>query len=461
MTRDEIQKLLGGYSTGTLTPEEQRALFAAALDDQDLFDALAKEQALRDLLRDPAARAHVLAALDERPEPWWQRATRWALRPAGVGAMAACLAAVGGYAIWHARQTRAPEAPVLTAENDRAPVAPAPQAPEPLPAQKPAPPRGAVHQVVPPPGAAVPAPVAPPAAAAPPPPVNQPRQLEALRGPFQQSDSAAQQQGVTVTEMAPAVQTQAAAPKALAALPVTQGQVAELSIRPGAAALPMSRPEVKWSALRRDKDGSLSPVDAGRIRAGDAIVLRLEPFADGYLSVAERLPGLAAPRTLIAATRVERARPLDTPAVTLERPGSLELTVQFTAQAGGMIVGHIRDAAGSAVGKTTVVVANQDTNWTVRVQSNDTGYFETAGLPPGAYTVTAEAPGFKKATRSTELLAEDRRAVDIALELGAITESVEVRAAGVRPAMKSKRDAVAKETSTPRPAGQTITLRYR
>jgi hypothetical protein len=406
-------------------------------------------------LRDPAARAHVLASLDERPQPWWQRATRWALRPAGVGAMAACLAAVGGYAIWHARQMPAPEAPVLTAENDRAPVAQAPQTPAPVLAAKPTPERRAVRQAVRPPAAAVPAP-----AAAPPPPVNQPRQSEALRGPFQQSDSASQQQTVTVTGMAPAVQTQTAAPKDLA-----QGQLAELPLNSRSALL-MSRPEVKWSALRREEDGSLSSVDADRIRAGDAIVLRLEPYADGYLSVTERLPGSAAPRTLVAATRVERAKPLDTPALTLDHPGSLELFLQFTAQAGSMIVGHIRDAAGSAVGKTTVVVTNRDTNRTVRVQSNDTGYFETTGLPPGTYTVTAEAPGFKKATRSTELLAEDRQAVDIALEVGAVTESVEIRAPG-QPAMaraaraRPTPAAAARDASAPQPAGQTIVLRYR
>ena len=66
MSREEIHKLLGGYATGTLTPEEQEALFAAALEDQELFDALAKEQPLHDLLRDPAARAQLLAALEER-----------------------------------------------------------------------------------------------------------------------------------------------------------------------------------------------------------------------------------------------------------------------------------------------------------------------------------------------------------------------------------------------------------
>jgi ferric-dicitrate binding protein FerR (iron transport regulator) len=125
MTRGEIQKLLGGYATGTLTPEEQQALFAAALDDQELFDALAREQALRDLLRDPAARAQVLAAIDERSAGWWRRATQWMLRPAGGAAIAACLAAVAGYAVWHARQT---PAPALVAGNRPAEVAPAPSA---------------------------------------------------------------------------------------------------------------------------------------------------------------------------------------------------------------------------------------------------------------------------------------------------------------------------------------------
>ena len=41
MSPEEIKKLLGGYATGTLTAEEQQALFAAALEDQELFDALA------------------------------------------------------------------------------------------------------------------------------------------------------------------------------------------------------------------------------------------------------------------------------------------------------------------------------------------------------------------------------------------------------------------------------------
>jgi len=76
MNREDIRKLLGGYATGTLTAAEQEALFAGALEDQELFDALAREQPLRDALGDPAARAQLLAALEDAvprrlaPSPW-------------------------------------------------------------------------------------------------------------------------------------------------------------------------------------------------------------------------------------------------------------------------------------------------------------------------------------------------------------------------------------------------------
>ena len=61
----EIRHLLGGYATGTLTDDERERLFAAALDDQALFDALAEEQPLKDLLDDPESRGYLLAELDQ------------------------------------------------------------------------------------------------------------------------------------------------------------------------------------------------------------------------------------------------------------------------------------------------------------------------------------------------------------------------------------------------------------
>ncbi|HEY2014163.1 MAG TPA: hypothetical protein VGH38_11725 [Bryobacteraceae bacterium] len=118
MSRDDIQKLLGGYATGTLTPEEQQVLFEAALDDQELFDALAREQSLRDLLRDPAAKAHLLAVLDERPSLWHQLLGWW--RPAVAVVAMAGLATV---AILAVRYGNGPK-PVIVAQVAK-PAAPA------------------------------------------------------------------------------------------------------------------------------------------------------------------------------------------------------------------------------------------------------------------------------------------------------------------------------------------------
>jgi hypothetical protein len=135
MTREEVQKLLGGYATGTLTEDEQQALFAAALEDQQIFDALANEQSLRDLLRDPAAKAAALAALDRPPaRAGW---LAWMRQPWVAGLAMAGIAAVS-IAVWKAQRTTEPE-PQLVAKVEPAPAPPAgtvptvPPPPAPMP----------------------------------------------------------------------------------------------------------------------------------------------------------------------------------------------------------------------------------------------------------------------------------------------------------------------------------------
>ena len=63
MTRDDARKLIGGYATGSLTESERRLLFEAAMEDQDLFDELAREQELKELLDQPGARDRLIAAV--------------------------------------------------------------------------------------------------------------------------------------------------------------------------------------------------------------------------------------------------------------------------------------------------------------------------------------------------------------------------------------------------------------
>ena len=63
------EHLLGGYATDTLTEEEKRQLFEAALQNQELFNALADEEALKVLLTNPEVRLEILASLEGSGKP--------------------------------------------------------------------------------------------------------------------------------------------------------------------------------------------------------------------------------------------------------------------------------------------------------------------------------------------------------------------------------------------------------
>jgi hypothetical protein len=81
VTPDEIQRLMSGYATGSLSDSDRRRLFDAALDDQNLFDQLAHEQALKDLIDQPGARDRLIAALAPAETPRaigaWKKPLAW------------------------------------------------------------------------------------------------------------------------------------------------------------------------------------------------------------------------------------------------------------------------------------------------------------------------------------------------------------------------------------------------
>ena len=72
MMPDDIRDLLGRYSTGSLTADEQKRLFDAALDDQELFDELAREDEIKQMLAEPGVRDRLIRALEppKRRVPW-------------------------------------------------------------------------------------------------------------------------------------------------------------------------------------------------------------------------------------------------------------------------------------------------------------------------------------------------------------------------------------------------------
>jgi hypothetical protein len=148
MTNEEIRKLLGGYATNSLTDAEQKTLYQAALEDQELFNAMQDEEALRDLLADPVSRAQVQRALEQPPRPkpaWWARRWTWA----GASAIAAAVIIVGAVRMNTAskrlEQAQAldvlstpPQAPppVTSSESVKEPATPKPAAQQATPQAK-------------------------------------------------------------------------------------------------------------------------------------------------------------------------------------------------------------------------------------------------------------------------------------------------------------------------------------
>jgi hypothetical protein len=109
MKREDIEKLVGGYATATLTPQERRALFEAALADQGLYDVLVREQALKELLDDPGARDRLRDALVVAPPTIAERIRAGFRRPASWALAGGLAAAVVAMIV-----VRTPQAPVAT-----------------------------------------------------------------------------------------------------------------------------------------------------------------------------------------------------------------------------------------------------------------------------------------------------------------------------------------------------------
>jgi len=149
VTQDEIRKLLGGYATNALSAEERSILFEAALEDQELFNALQDEGALRELLADPVTREQLRRALEDSDRQ--HRRARFSWRRWVFGVAVPAMAAVVVIAVMNRGNMRQSGAPAVAQPEHFAVQTPA----APPPAQVPAAP----------PAAPVPAPPAAPAPA--------------------------------------------------------------------------------------------------------------------------------------------------------------------------------------------------------------------------------------------------------------------------------------------------------
>ncbi len=110
-------------------------------------------------------------------------------------------------------------------------------------------------------------------------------------------------------------------------------------------------------------------------------------------------------------------------------PALLLLAVPGFAQFKASLQGTIIDANRAVIKDAKVTIANQDTALTRSTVSSDEGYYRISQLPPGNYTVTVEAAGFKTSvSKDVQVKAEEPRGFDVTVQIGAVSEEVTVSA---------------------------------
>ena len=96
------------------------------------------------------------------------------------------------------------------------------------------------------------------------------------------------------------------------------------------------------------------------------------------------------------------------------------------------ISGLVKDVSSAIVPNASVVIKNEQTGVERRAKSNDSGNYIITNLPPGLYTVTVEAAGFKRYEKTGNKLDPSiSTTVNADLQVGSVAETVEVTATAV------------------------------
>jgi hypothetical protein len=94
-----------------------------------------------------------------------------------------------------------------------------------------------------------------------------------------------------------------------------------------------------------------------------------------------------------------------------------------------IVVGTVFDPTHAAVSGATVQLTHLSTNAVTEIRTDERGQYRTPSLRIGEYILSVEAGGFKRFTqRGVELEIGDVRKLDVALEIGQASESVNVTA---------------------------------
>ncbi len=92
----------------------------------------------------------------------------------------------------------------------------------------------------------------------------------------------------------------------------------------------------------------------------------------------------------------------------------------------GSIVGTVTDSSGAALPGATVTVEQTETKFSRELVTDASGIYHFTAVPSGTYTISVKMNGFRTYTRSVPVTLNSVARVDAKLEIGQLTESVQV-----------------------------------
>jgi len=109
----------------------------------------------------------------------------------------------------------------------------------------------------------------------------------------------------------------------------------------------------------------------------------------------------------------------------------LSPTAKLSAQTAGSISGHLSDPSGAVLADTDVTLTNVGTHGTRVAKSTAAGDYTFTEVPPGTYTLQVKHAGFKASqSEAFDVQVQQSVKLDFTLQVGAVTESVDVAATG-------------------------------
>ena len=102
------------------------------------------------------------------------------------------------------------------------------------------------------------------------------------------------------------------------------------------------------------------------------------------------------------------------------------LRATTTAAGRADLSGSVKDPAGASIPGATVRLEELSGKEVQTSRSDQLGAFTLVKLAPGAYRLDVSAPGFESSMRQVELHADERMSVDTVLQVGSVSQTVEV-----------------------------------